>query len=36
MIKVYKLQVEIKTRIFKIEALNNKIWNTYKAIMNNF
>lgn len=33
---IYKLQAEIKTRILKIEALNNKIWNTYKAIMNNF
>lgn len=33
---IYKLQAEIKVRILKIEALNNKIWNTYKAIMNNF
>ena len=33
---IYKLQAEVKTRILKREALNNKIWNTYKAIMNNF
>ena len=33
---INRLQAEIKTRILKIEALNNKIWNTYKAIMNNF
>lgn len=33
---IYKLQAEVKTRILKRAALNNKIWNTYKAIMNNF
>lgn len=33
---IYKLQAEIKTRILRNETLNNKIWDTYKAIMNNF
>lgn len=33
---INKLQAEIKTRILKDEELNNKMWDTYKAIMNNF
>lgn len=33
---IYKLQAEIKARILRNETLNNKIWDTYKAIMNNF
>ena len=33
---INKLQAEIKTRILRNETLNNKIWDTYKAIMNNF
>ncbi len=33
---IYRLQAEIKTRVLKKEELDNKIWNTYKAIMNNF
>ena len=33
---IYKLQAEIKTRILRSKTLNNKIWDTYKAIMNNF
>ena len=33
---IYRLQTEIKVRILKDEELNNKMWDTYKAIMNNF
>lgn len=33
---IYKLQAEIKTRILRSKTLNNKIWDTYKSIMNNF
>ena len=33
---IYRLQAEIKARVLKKEELDNKIWNTYKAIMNNF
>lgn len=33
---INKLQAGIKARILRNETLNNKIWNTYKAIMNNF
>ena len=33
---IYRLQAEIKARILKDEELNNKMWDTYKAIMNNF
>lgn len=33
---INKLQAEIKARILRNETLNNKIWDTYKAIMNNF
>lgn len=33
---IYGLQAEIKARILKDEELNNKMWDTYKAIMNNF
>lgn len=33
---IYRLQAEIKARVLKKEELDNKIWDTYKAIMNNF
>ena len=33
---IYRLQAEIRVRILRNETLNNKIWDTYKAIMNNF
>lgn len=33
---INKLQAGIKARILRNETLNNKIWDTYKAIMNNF
>ena len=33
---IYRLQAEIKARILRDEESNNKIWATYKAIMNNF
>lgn len=33
---IYRLQAEIKARVLKKEKLDNKIWDTYKAIMNNF
>lgn len=33
---IYRLQAEIKARILKDEELNNKMWDTYKTIMNNF
>lgn len=33
---IYRLQAEIRVRILKDDELNNKMWDTYKAIMNNF
>lgn len=33
---IYRLQAEIKARVLKKEELDNKIWNTYKALINNF
>lgn len=33
---INRLQAEIRVRILRNETLNNKIWDTYKAIMNNF
>lgn len=33
---IYKLQAEIKARVLKKDELDNKIWNTYKALINNF
>lgn len=33
---INRLQAEIRVRILKDDELNNKMWDTYKAIMNNF
>lgn len=33
---IYRLQAEIKARVLKKEELDNKIWNTYKTLINNF